>query len=168
MHHVHISTSFMFVLVLFSLGIAGIIAAFWYSMRRDRLMAEQADADRKFYASLPATQRYPETRLRNYEPTPDEVAAFMPRTRVAPVAPVVQPAVVAAPVYHGSDPMLGLAAGMMIGSAMGHHDTVVVHDTPAYVDTPSYSSPSYDSGFSYDSGSSSFDSGSSGGFDASF
>jgi hypothetical protein len=78
---------------------------------------------------------------------------------------------VAAPVYH-SDPLTGLATGMLIGSALGHshsHDTTIIHDSaPAYV-APSYEpSPSYDSGFTYDSSPSYSDSGSSSGFDASW
>jgi hypothetical protein len=82
----------------------------------------------------------------------------------------------AAPVY-AHDPMTGLATGMLLGSALSHHDhTTIIHDSaPSHVDSDSSSyssSSSSDSGFSYSSdsssSSSSYDSGSSGGFDASW
>jgi hypothetical protein len=177
MHHVHISTGFMFLTTVFIIGLVGVVLAFVASVKKDRRAAdvaiERAKLDAAHRAAHPVTTP---------APTPAEVNAFMQRPHYAEglvrnqyQAPAYSGYAAAAPVYH-SDPLTGLATGMLIGSALGHsHDhTTIIHDSsPSYVDSsPSYSSSSSssDSGFSYssDSGSSSYDSGSSSGFDASW
>jgi uncharacterized membrane protein YgcG len=182
MHHVHISTGFMFVAALFTVGLVGVVLAFVASMRADRRAAdvaiEKAKADAAYRAAHPVA---------NPAPTRAEVDAFMQRTPYAEglvrnqyqaPAPAYSGYAPMAPVY-AHDPLTGLATGMMLGSMMGHshHDTTtIIHDAPApayYSEpAPSYSpSSSSDSGFSYssDSSSSSYDSGgSSSGFDASW
>jgi uncharacterized membrane protein YgcG len=175
-HHLHISTGFMFMTALFVVAFVAVIFAFVRSMRKDRLDAERAVA--AFNAEREA--------LKAFRPTADQIqqvhgerlaarqavngAPFSHGTGYVPstYAP-------AAPVY-AHDPLTGLATGMLLGSALSHHDhTTIIHDSaPSYVDSsPSYSSSSSsDSGFSYSSdsssSSSSYDSGSSGGFDASW
>jgi hypothetical protein len=182
MHHVHISTGFMFVSALFTVGLVGIVLAFVASMKADRRAAdvaiERAKADAAYRAAHPVA---------NPAPTRAEVDAFMQRTPYAEglvrnqyqaPAPAYSGYAPAAPVY-AHDPLTGLATGMMLGSMMGHsHDhTTVIHDGTgsghsSYADTvtSSYSSSPSDSGFSYssDSSSSSYDSGSSSGLDASW
>jgi uncharacterized membrane protein YgcG len=181
-HHLHISTSFMFITALFVVGFVAVVFAFIRSMKNDRLAAEaaieRAKADAAYRLAHPAS---------NPAPTKAEVDAFMQRTPYAEglvrnqyqaPAPAYSGYAPVAPVY-AHDPLTGLATGMMLGSMMGHshHDTTtIIHDAPApayYSEpAPSYSpSSSSDSGFSYssDSSSSSYDSGgSSSGFDASW
>jgi len=172
MQHIHMSTGFLFVLALFVVGLVAVILAYRASVKRDRLLAERFEMDSDV-SPRPYREHlaYPHA-----EPSAADVAAFerhyAPRT--APPAPAYQTFAPVAPVYT-HDPMSGLATGMILGSALSHHDhttTIINNDTPSHhsVDSSSSSSysPSSDSGFSYDSGSSSYDSGSSGGFDASF
>jgi hypothetical protein len=195
MHHIHISTGFMFLTAVFVIGLVGVVLAFVASVKKDRRAAdvtiERAKLDAAYRAAHPVRPTadeiqqvhgeriearqavngwpMPGDKFVEQRPSTAEVQHFMPRMGgYAPMA-------TAAPVYV-HDPLTGLATGMLIGSALGHsHDhTTIIHDSsPSYVDSsPSYSSSSSssDSGFSYssDSGSSSYDSGSSSGFDASW
>jgi hypothetical protein len=163
-HHVHISTGFLFVIMMFALGTLAVILAFVQSARRDRLRAERRSMDLGDV-------------ITNVRPTPTPFSQsiregrWAPSTGYAPVSHGHSPVYAAAPVY-AHDPMMGLATGMLLGEALSHHDhTTVVHDSsPSYSDSSSsYSSSSSDSGFSYSDSSSSYDSGSSsGGFDASW
>jgi hypothetical protein len=177
MHHIHISTGFMFVAALFTVGLVGIVLAFVASMKADRRAAdgaiEKAKADAAYRAAYPP--RYTADELQSMH---GERLAARQAVNGAPFtqAPSQYNTYAAAAPVYPSDPLTGLATGMMLGSMMGHsHDhTTIIHDSsPSYVDSsPSYSSSSSssDSGFSYssDSGSSSYDSGSSSGFDASW
>lgn len=185
-HHLHISTEFMFFAAVFIVGLVSVIFAFVRSIKNDRLLADAALERAK---ALQA-ERERSISTRTVTPSAEDIAAFKAldapgqmydarTTRVYPppqhyVAPA--PYATAAPVY-AHDPITGLATGMILGSALSHHDhsTTIIHDSsPSYVDSsPSYSSSSSsDSGFSYSSSdygaSSSYDSGSSGGFDASW
>jgi hypothetical protein len=196
MHHLHISTPFLFILSFFVVAIVAVILSYIRTVRRDRQEAKIAEEELKLRAAFAAktNEAYPPAK-RYEEPSASEVDSFMSTGRTVPprsygggyvpnsAAPVVNhqhtyaPAVAAG----GNDAMLGLTTGMLLGSALGHshshggttiinNDSGHTHSTSSYSD--SYSSPSYssssDSGFSYSDSSSSYDSGSSGGFDASF
>jgi hypothetical protein len=184
MHHVHMSTPFFFVTVFGFIGLVAIIFAFVRSMRNDRLEAEaaieRAKLDAAYRAANPVRPTAYEiqqvhgerlTARQSVNGTPFAAApahgqGYVPNT-YAPVAPV-----------YAHDPLTGLATGMLIGSALSHHnDHTTIIERDHYVDsTPSHSSSSYsssssDSGFSYSdssSSSASYDSGSSGGFDSSW
>lgn len=154
MHHLHISGFALFCIALFLCVITAIVLSFIQSIKADRRAAEVEIERAKRYSS-PGYRDAPEwARPSSIGSTAQANAAYT-GSHGAPVY-------AAAPVYGGSDPMLGLAAGMMIGSAMGHHHDTVIVDGGGYA--PAYVSPSYDSGISYDSGPS--DSG--GGIDCSF
>jgi hypothetical protein len=186
MHHIHISTGFMFVAALFTVGFVGVVLAFVASIKKDRREADVALESAKLDAAYRAANPVRPTAEQIQQVHGERLAArqavngqpFM--TAPAPVhthtiSGGYVPSAAAAPVYV-RDPLTGLATGMMLGSMMGHHDTTtIIHDAPApsyYSEpAPSYSSSSSsDSGFSYSdsSSSSSYDSGSSGGFDASW
>jgi hypothetical protein len=149
MHHIHISTGFMFFGGLLLLGFVWLIVWAVTTVRRDRLEAERAWRAPEPSMSMFASRADYDTARRSTPP-----AGYAAAAPVA--APVVQP------VYHSSGGT-DLLTGVLIGEALAGHHTTVIHDTaPMYVD----SSPVYvDSGFTYDSGPS-CDSG--GGFDASW
>jgi hypothetical protein len=185
MHHIHMSTPLFFVTVFGFIGLLAVIFAFVRSMRNDRLEAdvalERAKADAAYRVANPVRltpddiQRVHGERLEARQAVNGWPMGSGSHTHTYTPAPSYA---AAAPVYH-SDPLTGLATGMLIGSALGHshsHDTTIIHDNaPSHShyssDSSSYSSSSSsDSGFSYSdsSSSSSYDSGSSGGFDASW
>lgn len=164
MHHLHISGFALFCIALFLCVITAIILGFVQSIKADRRAAEVEIERAKRGGISPGYREAPEwARPSPIGPGNSQANSYAGSHG----GPVYAAAPVVAPVYGGSDPMLGLATGMMIGSAMGHHhDTVIVDRggyAPAYVE-PAYVAPSYDSGISYDSGPS--DSG--GGIDCSF
>jgi ABC-type uncharacterized transport system fused permease/ATPase subunit len=196
MHHVHISTGFMFVAALFIVGFVGVVLAFVASMKADRRAAdvaiERAKADAAYRLANPVRptaddiQRVHGERLEARAAVngwPMRSASDMRPASIHngyPMANTYSPVAAAAPVY-AHDPLTGLATGMMLGSMMGHshHDTTTIIErgadpthTHSYTDSSSSYSPSSssDSGFSYssDSSSSYSDSGSSSGFDASW
>jgi hypothetical protein len=146
MHHLHISGFALFCIALFLCVITAIILGFVQSIKADRRAAEVEieRAKRGQGAILGGT--VPEYMRGN----PNAAYATSPNG-----GPVYAAAPVVAPVYAGSDPMLGLATGMILGSAMSHHDTVIVdrggYGSAGYVE-PAYVAPSYDSGITYDSG----------------
>jgi hypothetical protein len=180
------STPFFFVTVFGFIGLLAVIFAFVRSMRNDRLEAEarvaEAKAEAAYHAANPVRltpddiqrvhgERVAARQAVNHQPMGSGVIS-------TPVYQGYSPAV-AAPVYH-SDPLTGLATGMLIGSAIGNShghgaSTTIINEAPSshshsYSDSGSSSSysssSSSDSGFSYsDSSSSSSD---SGGFDASW
>jgi hypothetical protein len=179
MHHLHISTPALLVILLFTLAIIAVIFGFVASMRRDRRAAEVAIA-RAAQRERLYQEEYPvggPPYTSSGAPVPNYGRCGM---RVEPVyapAPVIHPSPVYAPApmvgqAYGMDPGLAMVEGMLIGEALSshhHHDTVV---TNTYVDSyPSYS-PSYDSGISYSSSdsysSSSSDYSSGGGVDISW
>lgn len=143
MHHVHISTEFLFVLAILTIGLAWVIGWAVTTTRRDR-----REAERVWLAPTYDTAR---------RSTPP--AGFASGGYVQP-APTV--------VHNSGGGSSDLLTGVLIGNMLGsHHDTTVVHDVaPSYVDN--YSSSSSDSGFSYSDSGSSSSSDSSSGFDASY
>lgn len=196
MHHIHISTGFLFVISFFLVAILAVILSYIATSRRDRAIEKQraaAAAYREKYAQA-VDKAYPAYDKASYKPTEAEVDAFMPSTsRTVPprsygggygyVPSTPSPAHYAPAVAAGNnDAMLGLTTGMLLGSALGHghshggttiinNDSGHGHSTSSYSES-SYSAPapssSYDGGFSYSDSSSSYDSGSSSGFDASW
>lgn len=175
MHHLHISTTALLVILLFTLAIVAVIFGFVASMRRDRRAAEAAIARAELKASY--DRLYQEEYAAE---TPSRHYYNAQRAQQAPLyapAPVLHPSPMYAPApmvgqAYGMDPGLAMVEGMLIGEALSsghHHDTVV---TNTYVDSsPSYN-PSYDSGISYSSSdsysSSSSDYSSGGGVDISW
>jgi hypothetical protein len=155
MHHIHISTFALFIIMMFTLGIAALVVAFFKDARRER----QYLAERKLNAAM---VDHAERGI--HQPSVFREGRWAPSTGYAPAPPVH-----AAPVYYGADPTTSLLTGMLVGEALSshHHDTTVIHEGSgsSYVD----SSPSYDSGISYSDTSTSFDSSSSsGGIDISW
>jgi uncharacterized membrane protein YgcG len=154
MHHVHISTEFLFVLALLCIGLAWVVGWAVVTTRRDRRAAERAWT----------APEYDTTR----RSTPPVQAHTPPVGYTA--GSYAQPAPTVVHSSGSNDLLTGVMVGSLLSGGHSHHDTTtIIHDSsPTYVD----SSPSYDSGFSYsDSGSSSSfsDSGSSsGGLDASW
>ena len=173
MHHIHVSTEFLFVGGLMLVGLVGVTLAYVRSIKRDKLLAKQ-------YVTLDHT----EARLNTVPGMSEKISEARTRFEGAPftfpnrpVYPAAAPsyaAPVAPVVVHDSNNGLltGLLVGEMLAGGGHHHDTYVnntyVNDTPSSSWGSSSDSGS-SGGFSYDSGSSSsYDSGSSGGFDASF
>jgi hypothetical protein len=160
MHHLHISGFALFCIALFLCVITAIILGFVQSIKADRRAAEVEIERAKRGGVSPGYREAPEWAR------PSPIGPGSTAQANAYTGSHAGPVYAAAPVYAGSDPMLGLATGMILGSAMGHHhDTVIVNGggyAPAYVE-PAYVSPSYDSGISYDSGPSD-----SGGIDCTF
>jgi hypothetical protein len=179
----HISTPFAFVGAAFIVGLIAVVFAFVRSMRNDRLEAdvalERAKADAAYRVANPVRLTPDDIqRVHGERVEARQAVNGWPMGSYTHTFASAPSYAAAAPVYH-SDPLTGLATGMLIGSALGHshsHDTTIIHDNaPSHShyssDSSSYSSSSSsDSGFSYSdsSSSSSYDSGSSGGFDASW
>lgn len=128
--HVHMSTGFLFVLAIFILGFIAIVCAFVVSMRREKTARIYARDGGGQYRAFDRGTEQSSARGGSYA---------APMAAAAPVA-----------VMH-SDPMSGLATGLIVGSMLnGGHHTTVVHDG-GYA--PDYAAPS-DGGFSWDSGGS--------------
>lgn len=148
MHHVHISNFSLFLGALFIFGFVALILAFIRSMKRDRLLAEQAVARANLARQAPV---YPQ-----HDATANDGRPYRSYGAAAPSSPVIHqvaPAPVVYPAY-GMDPGLAMVEGMLIGEALSHHDhTTIINEGPTYVET----SPSYDSGFDYSDSGSSFD-----------
>jgi uncharacterized membrane protein YgcG len=175
MHHVHMSTEFMFLLAFFVIGLLAVVFAFVISLKRSKpeYLAAVNAANRTVYAPVGSGGISGRT-------------AYAGSTPSAPSAPVgstqATAAGMAAPVYvhggsSGTDMMTGVLLGSVLSGGGHHHDTTVIHDTysspapaaPSYISSSSSSSDS--GGFTWsssDSSSSYSDSGSGGGFDASF
>ncbi|SHG90868.1 hypothetical protein [Bradyrhizobium erythrophlei] len=146
MHHVHISTFALFLIVLFVLGFMSILFAFIVSMRRAKVDAARFRAARfsDDYASRTTyrqSERGPAVSSGGYTAAPGVYASPM-------VAPVMMQGA------SGSD----LLTGVLLGEALagGHRDTVIVENGGGYgggYDAPAYDpGPSFDSGISFDSG----------------
>lgn len=158
MQHIHISGFALFLGAIFILGLTAIVLGFISASRQARREAEIEMArinrgERNRYAgNAPGT--FGGVSGSNAAASPSVAPGYV--TPVYAAAPIV-------PGYGGSD----LALGMMMGSAMNHHDTVIVDRGGGYVE-PAYVAPSYDSGVSYDSGPSYSGGDSGGGIDISF
>lgn len=178
MHHVHISTGFMFVLVVLVLGLVGALITYLLIRQSQRNDAKRQEAQDRYYRDMreyrekmrmaAPNEAIPLPSLpRGVWPSQDD-----PRAPSSPApssgswgsAPSPQVVYAAGAPHSGNDMMTGVLLGSVISNA-GHHDTAVIHESSPARHTPSYSTPS-DDGFSYsDSGSSD---GSSGGFDFGF
>jgi hypothetical protein len=168
MHHLHISGFALFCIALFLCVITAIILGFVQSIKADRRAAEVEIERAKRYGASARNYREAPEWARPSPIGPGSTAQANAAYTGSHAGPVYAAAPVVAPGYSGADVGLGLATGMILGSAMSHHhDTVIIdrggYGSAGYVE-PAYVSPSYDSGISYDSGPS--DSG--GGIDCSF
>jgi hypothetical protein len=168
MHHIHMSTGFMFVIAFFVVGLLAVIFAFIVSLKRSKPEYRSAGGP-SGYVGVASVGGGPRV-----GPATSHPSNFAPQQ----AASYVQ---AAAPVYMHGGSSSDLFTGVLLGEAMaggfgGHnHDTTVIHETSspshsaASSDSSWSSSSSSDSGFSYSDSGSSFDSGSSsGGFDASW
>ena len=165
MHHIHISTGFMFVLSFLLLGLVAIVLAFIATIKRDRRERKHREdlADTMVRLTPTSTPFYERASVQSAPSSSAYTHNYTP----------VPPLYAAAPVYTSShDPMIGFATGMLLGEALSSHEhTTVINDysppcDPSY-DPPRYTAPD-SSGFSYDSDPS-YDTGpSSSGFDASW
>lgn len=171
MHHVHISSTALFVVGFFVAAIVITIAAAIVSIKRDRRRAEALARQPVVFPQHNAM-----TRDGHWPAAPDTFSGVRTGgvsaplyTATVPPLPAYTP--VGVPVGYGMDPGLAMVEGMLIGEALSshHHDhTTVINEGPTFVDSsPSYT-PSYDSGITFDSGPSFSDSSSSGGIDISW
>jgi hypothetical protein len=158
MGHVHISTEFMFVIVLFILGILGLIV--WYFVSKNRYKRDADIARSEALAPYTPNKWENNTYLAESpaKPFSEAYRASNPYPNgrwSTPPAPVQQ-----APVVVHSGGNNDMMTGVLLGSVLSNHnhDTVVhekvVHDSPS----PAPSSGGFDYSWG---GSSSSDSGSS-------
>jgi hypothetical protein len=162
MHHLHISGFALFLIFFFVVALTAIVLGFISSSREAKRQAE-IEMERVKRGDRSSAGGYSfgsgGNNARSYS------AGGAGSVGAAPVASApVYAAAPMSPGYSGSD----LALGMMVGSAMSHHDTVIVDRggyAPAYVE-PAYVAP-VDTGISFDSGPSDFGGG-GGGIDISF
>lgn len=137
MHHLHISTTALFIMALFGFGIITVIVAAIHSIKQDRIRAEAAA---RRGTQTPNYPQYSALHMDGTQPAP-VVRSY---GAAAPSSFPNYPVYPMAPAYFGADPGLAMVEGMLIGEALSHG-----HGGNTYADTSSY-----DSGVSYDSGSS--------------
>ncbi|WP_025886473.1 hypothetical protein [Asaia prunellae] len=175
-HHVHISTGFLFVLMLALVALIVAIGFAIYLARKPKVI-ERVERVSQMRSIEPEAEAVP------YVRSASSVGAF--RTPHRQVNPTVSPPVhsysrasVPEPRHHYTAPYTPpytppvqsdrLFEGILLGELMGssHGSTTVIESAPSYSSSSdSFSSGSDSGGFSYDSGSSSSD---SGGFDCSW
>ncbi|RUT25368.1 hypothetical protein C0V97_12355 [Asaia sp. W19] len=169
-HHVHISTGFLFVLMLALVALIVAVGFAIYLARKPKVIERVERVSQTRFIE-------PEADDRPYVRSVSSVGAYRapPRQVDSTVAPPVRAysrTAVPEPRQHYTAPYTPpytppvqsdrLFEGILLGELMGssHGSTTVIESAPSYpLSSDSFSSGSDSSGFSYDSGSSSSDSG---------
>jgi hypothetical protein len=170
MSHVHISTGFLFVLVMLILGLVSLTAWYRAKVKRDRedfeLRKLELETRQQWIPrSVPDSPHAPASS--SLEQAPVSNSGRIDRNWYAPPAHPVAPPTVIHSASGGNDMLTGVLVGSML-SGQHSHDTAVIHDHGRWDNSAGLSgSEPADTGFSFDSGNSS-SSCDSGGLDFSF